>query len=120
MNKYNEWCHRKPLISNSDFTDFANKSAKINFHNISRFSKAALQQHEFLKINGIEFIDKKIYDIKKLAVNYVLSILYKCDINYPNEKLHASFGTDFENSFLSNASMYKGPTHMALKYFTMI
>ena len=50
----------------------------------------------------------------------ILSILYKCDIDYSNEKLHASFETDFENSFLSNASMYKGPTHMAQKYLTMI
>jgi len=83
-------------------------------------SKIAHGEIDTLNKDEIEFIDKKIYDIKKLAVNYVLSILYKCDINYPNEKLHASFGTDFENSFLSNASMYKGPTHMALKYFTMI
>ena len=83
-------------------------------------SKIAHGSIDTLNRDDIELVYNRIDEVKKLAINYVLSILYKCDIDFPSSKLHASFGTDFENSFISDPSMYKGPTHMALRYYTMI
>jgi len=83
-------------------------------------SKIAHGSIDILNRDDIELVYNKIDAVEKLAINYVLSILYKCDINFSSGKLHASFGTDFESSFISNDLMYEGPTHMALRYYTMI
>ena len=83
-------------------------------------SKIAHGDIDTLNKDEIEFVNSKIYDISKLAVNYVLSILYKCDIEFDGGKLHASMGNLLENAFISSVSMYKGPTHMAEKYYNMI
>ncbi len=83
-------------------------------------SKIAHGSIDTLNRDDIELVNNMIDEVKELAINYVLSILYKCDIEFEGGKLHASFGDNFEDAFISNASMYKGPTHMALRYYNMI
>ena len=83
-------------------------------------SKIAHGSIDTLNRDDIELINNKINDVKELAINYILSILYKCDIEFEGGKLHASFGNLLDEAFISNASMYQGPTHMALRYYNMI
>jgi hypothetical protein len=94
---------------------------EINIDDIySIRSKIAHGDIDTINVEEINFVNSKIHDINILAINYVLSILYKCDIEFEGGKLHASFGSLLDDAFISNASMYKGPTHMALVYYNMI
>lgn len=85
-------------------------------------SKIAHGNIDTLNSDEIEMLNNKIQDISSLAVNYILSVLYKCDIEFEGGQLHSSFGINFvdDDTFIGNPSMYVGPTHMALRYYNMI
>jgi hypothetical protein len=99
-------------------TVFNEKINKKSLYDIR--SKIAHGDVNTLNTDEIDEINKRIYDLKDLAINYILSVLYKCDILYPERTFHGSISCDMDNSILSSVRIDKGPTHMSLYYFGRI
>lgn len=99
-------------------TVFNEKINKKSLYDIR--SKIAHGDVNTLNVDEIDEINSRLYDMSNLAINYILSVLYKCDILFPEGTEHASFGFNMDNMILSSKRMYQGSTHMSLYYFDRI
>jgi len=70
-----------------------------------------------LNVNDIEEVRRRLRDVKNIALKYIYSVLERSGVGkYPASEIKPIISLKLMNANLTNISMYKGPTHMALFY----